>query len=86
MLGMLALKLSSGCMIAEIMLGVKARPGREKVQRYWCTHKMGPESKKFVRGSMETNKVKSHQRHWAWHGIRGKCTHVRLHRLAGWQI
>jgi hypothetical protein len=45
-------------------------------QRYWCTHKMGPGSENFVRGSMETNKAKSHR---AWHGIRGKCTHVRLH-------
>ena len=91
---MLILKLSSGCMIAEIMVGVKAWPtgqgGRRcrgiDVHAKWVC----PGSGKFVRGSMETvtNKVKRHrgQEAPAWHGIRGTCDSKSMHRLAGWKI
>ena len=57
--GMLVLELSSGCLIAEITLGVKVMAEGEGVEVFVYTKNGRLWSGKIVRGSMET-KAKSY--------------------------
>ena len=79
MSGMLVLKLSSGCIIAEIMSGVKAMAEEGEGAEVFVYTQNGSvwEQEDCQRQQGDTaKKVKSYRHHW--HSIRGKCTHVQL--------